>query len=68
MDVELDTLGELMWQASDLVAMGYDVDITPLAGTREGWTRLTAATNHPNISGFAGEYWFWPDGSVMQVL
>jgi hypothetical protein len=68
MDLELDTIGQLMYFASDLVRMGYDVDITPLSATAEGWTRLTAWTNHPDISGFQGEWWFWSDGKVMQVL
>ena len=67
-EFEINNSFDLLSAAGQLTLGGYDVDLTPLATTREGFVRISADTNHPQVSGFVGEYWFWADGTVMQVL
>jgi hypothetical protein len=51
---------------------GYDVDFNILPNTyRAGpdafWLVIAVDSNHPD-SNLPGQYWFWGDDTVMQVL
>jgi hypothetical protein len=71
---DINSVGDLVRAASDIRTGGYeaDLDIRPnLDKARAGdgfFLIIEATTTEPNVTGFIGEYWFWDDNTVMQVL
>lgn len=71
---DIQVVEDLVRAASDLRTMGYDVDfdIQPnleRARVLDGFFLVILTnTNHPDIVGFVGEWWFDADGYVTQVL
>jgi len=74
MDYEVNTLAELVRAVSDLKTGGYEVkfDIKPnMERSRAGdgfFLVIDVETTEPDVTGINGEWWFWDDHSVMQVL
>jgi hypothetical protein len=74
---EINSVNDLMVAAQDLKTGGYEAEVTvqpnrhkhiPSAPTSGYWLVIEATTNYPHVVGFEGEYWFYADGTVMQVL
>ncbi len=71
---EVNSVGDLMRAAQSSRTGGYEVDLEvkpnqerSRAG-QDGFFLVILATTTEPCSGFNGEYWFWNDDTVMQVL
>jgi len=72
MEEEINTVGDLVREVMDEKTGGYDVDFNILpntyrAGPESFWLVIEVDSNNPECT-FAGQYWFWDDNTVMQVL
>ena len=77
-DVEVNTVFELVQEVQNSKTGGYEVDFnilpntyvasgTKAAGDRTFWTVIEVTFHEPDLF-LSGQYWFWADGTVMQVL
>lgn len=62
-----DNMHELFVELEDLRTGGYEVDVAVLPRSGTEFLRMDISTNYPNDK-TSGEYWFYDDGSIMQVL
>jgi hypothetical protein len=73
---EIKTLGQLMRAAQDMKTGGYIVDLEIMPNMERSrhpgndgfFLVIQAESTEPDITGFNGEWWFWADDTVMQVL
>ena len=69
---EINTVADLVRAVMDQKTGGYDVDFNILpnryrAGPDAFWLVIEVDSNHPDTN-IGGQYWFWADNTVMQVL
>ena len=72
-DYEINSVGDLMRAVQSSRTGGYEVDLEVKPNQErsragDGFFLVILATTTEPCSGFNGEYWFWDDNSVMQVL
>lgn len=68
---DIDTLRELMDAAQSQRTRGYDVriDVLPVRTEADrGWLIIVVDDTDPGRENINGEYWFFADSTVMQVL
>jgi len=63
-----NNMHELFVELEDLRTGGYEVDVEVLPrSSSTHFLRMDISTNYPNDR-TSGEYWFYDDGDIMQVL
>jgi hypothetical protein len=75
MDDEINTLGQLLREVQDQKTGGYEVDVDVWPNrerSRSGdgfFLVIEIQSNEPDpLCNINGQWWFWDDDTVMQVL
>ncbi len=68
---EIETILDLNMAVQDCITGGYDVEYNVKGRSKDGFLIIDVSTNEPMeayIPGLTGQFWFYDDGMVMQVL
>jgi hypothetical protein len=69
---EINTINELVQAVADAKARDFDVEFTIQERSERQDNFLVVDVFSPEpvepFTGISGQYWFWADGKVMQVL